>query len=174
MGSMKYLLFTIDLPVHPVQQTKESTSLRHLQISTNYPFTILLPVRTIKHISSLMMLDSALQQVSLSSSHLQLPFYYFQALFAPFLIRTSLSSFLLPPASAFFIFISSLFPSGTTFKSLPSWFLTHIHHLYYHSFPIHTFICNYSHIIHSWKLLFIHFSHRIVCARVCYTLETQR
>lgn len=128
---MTYSLFTIDLPAHPIHQTTENTSLGHLQISINYPFTILLPIPTIKNLSSFISAESSLHHLpSLSISHLQLTFYYFQTLFALFFICTSLSSFLLSMPSSFLL-LFFIFFFWSYLQDLAFMTLTYICHAYY-------------------------------------------
>lgn len=161
MGSITYnitySLFTIDLPARPIHQTTENTSLRHLQISINYPFTILLPIPTIKNLSFFIIAESSLHQVSLSISHLQLTFYYFQTLFALFFICTSLSSFLLSMPSLFLLLLFLIFflpeiPSRSCLHN--SWHIFIMCIIIVSSKYIYLY---YSHTIHSWIHSFIHF-----------------
>lgn len=174
-----YYLRLISLPIQSYKQTVENSSVWYLQISIDYPLTLLLPIHTIKKCHLSLLLN--LLQVSLSVSYFQLTFYHFQTLPALLLICTSFSSFLLlTPARAFFIFISFSLLSGTIFRILPSCILT-TYSLFmqcYYSFLVNTFICNYSHTIHSWRHSFIHFPYQIVvftmCQKLCFTLETQQ
>ena len=136
-GPWHILLFITDLPGHPTQQRMEDTTLVFLSINYS-PFSV-----TYSHSyeNVIFCYSGICPFTSGKPVHHPSPvtFYSFQPLFVPFSHLHFPFFLLLPLLFSFLLLVPFFSPSGTIFKSLPSWLLIHSHHLHCYSSFVHTF-----------------------------------